>query len=264
MKSSTKRHAKAPNAARGTPGTDIIYGVHATLAALHNPARAIRRVFVTQNALSAVKPALDARGLTGEIVSPRDLDARLGGDAVHQGIVLEADPLGTGNLEDFLDALSPGQHAAVAILDQVTDPHNVGAILRSAAAFSIDALIMQARHSPPPGGALVKAASGGIEHVAMLEAVNLARAIAQLKEAGFFVIGFDSEASAELADALKGAPRTALVFGAEGKGLRRLVSESCDVICALHTTGPIKSLNVSNAAAIAFYEAARSRATLNR
>mgnify|MGYP005835963069 CR=1 FL=1 len=264
MKPSPKRHAKAQNTTRPAPGTDVIYGVHAVLAALGNPARAIRRVFATQNALAAVKPALDARGQAAEIVSPRDLDARLGDAAVHQGIAVEADPLEVGNLEDFIDALTPHQPVAVAILDQVTDPQNVGAILRSAAAFSIDALVTQARHSPPAAGALTKAASGGIEHVTMLEAVNLTRAIAQLKNAGFFVIGFDSGATAELAEALKGARRVALVFGAEGKGLRRLVSESCDVICALQTTGPIKSLNVSNAAAIAFYETARSKATLNR
>jgi 23S rRNA (guanosine2251-2'-O)-methyltransferase len=246
------RHASASRAAHA------IYGLHAVLAALRNPRRKLRQAFVTPNALAAVAEALGARGLTPQTVTPRDLDARLGGGAVHQGVLLEAEPLEQPDLGALLDSLSTEPHATLAVLDQITDPHNVGAILRSAAAFSVRAIIMQARHSPPLSGVLAKAASGALEHVAVLEEVNLARTLEELKQAGFFCAGFDSDGP-ETPERALGAPKIALVFGAEDKGLRRLVREACDAICALPVTGAIRSLNVSNAAAIAFHERARQQ-----
>lgn len=249
-----ERNRQQPRAA-----THLVHGLHAGLAVLNNPARHVSHVYVTGNVHPDVAAALQQRGLKPELKSPRDLDALLGGGSVHQGLAVQADPLAQPALDEFLSALTPGP-ANVAMLDQVTDPHNVGAVLRSAAAFGIDALIVQARHSPPVTGTLAKAASGGLEHVPVIETVNLARALSSLKDHGFQCIGFDSSAQRHLSEAL-GVERKALVFGAEDKGLRRLVREACDVICALPVPGPIKSLNISNAAAIAFYEAAKMRSS---
>lgn len=250
----------APKIARGGPPTGtLIYGFHAGLAALQNPRREIRRVFVTENALARLRPVLEARRLTPQIVTPNELEALLGGAAVHQGLAIEAAPLEQPHLDEVIAACQDKPGALIAILDQVTDPQNVGAVVRSAAAFGVDALILQSRHSPAASAALVKAASGGLEHVPLVEAVNLSRAIAQLKEAGFTCIGFDSDAEQRFTAEVAGSPRLALAFGAEDKGLRRLVREACDTICALAVTGPVKSLNISNAAAIAFHEAVRLR-----
>ncbi len=146
------------------------------------------------------------------------------------------------------------------MLDQVTDPHNVGAVLRSAAAFGVAALIVQDRHSPPLSGALAKAASGALEHVPVIATVNLARALERLKDRGFFCLGFDSEGAERFGKAAVADARAVFVFGAEDKGLRRLVREGCDAVYALSAPGPIRSLNISNAAAIVFYEAAQARA----
>jgi 23S rRNA (guanosine2251-2'-O)-methyltransferase len=179
-------------------------------------------------------------------VTPKDLDRMLGEDTVHQGILVEADPLPALALDDLPDA------RLLVVLDQITDPHNVGAILRSAAAFGADGLVMTAHHSPPLDGALAKAASGGLEHVPVVLVPNLARALAQAGDLGFTCYGLDSGGSASL-DEMPAAGRVALVLGAEDRGLRRLTTEHCDAICALKTVGPVASLNVSNAAAIALY-----------
>jgi 23S rRNA (guanosine2251-2'-O)-methyltransferase len=240
----------------GAPGTCVLYGLHAALAALENPRRAIRRVLVTENVLPRIQPMLARRSIEPEVLRPRDLDLWLGAGAVHQGIALDAEPLAQPDLTSLLAAIEGKPRAAIAMLDQVTDPHNAGAVLRSAAAFALDGFVVQARHSPPLSGALAKAASGGLEAVPVAEAVNLARALEEIKAAGFFCLGFDSEAK-PLGAAMNGIARIALVFGAENKGLRRLVREGCDALVSLRAPGRIKSLNVSNAAAIAFYEAAR-------
>lgn len=230
----------------------LIYGLHAAEAALANPARPIRRVWVTPNAAHRLEELLARRSVKGELTSPRELDERLGGDTVHQGVLIEAGPLPPLDIEDLREA-----RLAIA-LDQVTDPHNVGAILRSSAAFGADALIMTAHHSPPLSGALAKAASGGLEAVPVILVPNLARALAQLGEMGFERIGLEGGAEGYLEEAALNPP-LALVLGAEGKGLRRLTREHCDRLCAIQAADRLRSLNVSNAAAIALHLAFQKR-----
>ncbi len=245
---------------RGTlPPERIIFGLHAAEAALQNPKRTIRHAYVTENAAARLGPLIAARKTATTTLHPQEFDALAGADAVHQGAVLEVNPLDQPSLDEFLDALPEDAPAVLAMLDQVTDPHNVGAVLRSAAAFGVAGLIVQDRHSPPLSGTLAKAASGALEHVAVIATVNLARALERLKESGFFCLGFDSEAGQAFDGALAATPRVAFVFGAEDKGLRRLVREGCDALYSLHAPGKIKSLNISNAAAIVFYEASKGR-----
>lgn len=244
------RNQQRPGRGRHDNGVVRIFGIHAAAAALANPRRTIRAVHATPNA--AARIALDPCRGPKEIrqVTPKDLDRMLGDNAVHQGILVEADPLPPLALGDLPEA------RLLLVLDQITDPHNVGAILRSAAAFGVDGLVMTAHHSPPLDGALAKAASGGLEHVPIVLVPNLARALAEAGELGFTRFGLDSEASAML-DEMPTPERVALVLGAEDRGLRRLTTEHCDAICALRTVGPVASLNVSNAAAIALYLTSR-------
>jgi 23S rRNA (guanosine2251-2'-O)-methyltransferase len=193
-----------------------------------------------------------------ERVLPKDLDRRLGPDTVHQGALIETEPLPEPSLEALAEETAG---RPLVVLDQVTDPHNVGAILRSAAVFGASALMMTRRHSPPLDGTLAKSASGALEHVPIALVQNLARAMAELKALGFTVIGLDGDAPEPL-EALDWPERTALVLGAEGKGLRQLTRESCDRLCRIATDGPIASLNVSNAAAVALHAAAARRLRL--
>ena len=202
-------------------------------------------LFATRAAAEKLGPELAAAGLVAHIIAAEDLSRRLGGDAVHQGVLLEARPLPPASLEEI--AVKSG---LVLVLDQITDPHNVGAILRTAAAFAVDALVTTERHAPELSGVLAKTASGGLEHVTIVEVVNLARALDDLKDLSYLCIGLDSEASVPL-DAAPLARPLALVLGAEGKGLRRLSKERCDLLARLDMPGPIKSLNVSNACAVA-------------
>ena len=183
-----------------------------------------------------------------DIVRPDEIARRLTPDSVHNGVLAEADPLPDLDVEDI------EANGVVLVLDQITDPHNVGAILRSAAAFGVKALITTARHSPEATGVLAKSASGALEFVPMVTVQNLARGIAALKERGFLTVGLDSEATDDLNDVPMSAP-LALVFGAEGKGLRQLTRETCDHLARLDLPGAIKSLNVSNAAALSLYVA---------
>jgi 23S rRNA (guanosine2251-2'-O)-methyltransferase len=241
------------------PEERAVYGMHAAEAALANPKRKIRHAYLTENAAAKLGTAVAGGGIASTLLAPPDFDALLGRDAVHQGVVLDCEPLVQPGFDEFLDTLGDDAPAALAMLDQVTDPHNVGAVLRSAAAFGIAALIVQDRHSPPLTGTLAKAASGAIEHVPVIATVNLARALERLKDRGFVCIGFDSEAAHRFDTAAVSAQRIAFVFGAEDKGLRRLIREGCDTLYALSAPGRIKSLNISNAAAIVFYEAAKAR-----
>ncbi|MER8974778.1 MULTISPECIES: RNA methyltransferase [unclassified Mesorhizobium] len=228
-----------------------LYGLHTVRAALDNPRRKIKKMLVTRNAAERLAIAdLGALPFKAELVEPRDIDKVTGSDAVHQGVVIEAEPLKPKRL----DAL--GDTRLVLVLDQITDPHNVGAILRSAVAFGAGALITTARHSPQESGVLAKSASGALEHIDQIEVKNLADALEQLHEAGFQTIGLDSDGPAELETSFAG-DKIALVLGAEGKGLRQKTRETVTTLARLDMPGAIRSLNVSNAAAVALYAARR-------
>jgi 23S rRNA (guanosine2251-2'-O)-methyltransferase len=231
-------------------GPAILYGWHTVKAALENPARRFHRILATENATRRLTEEHITMPVAPELVRPGTIDARLGPDAVHQGLLAEADPLSAPPAEE-LEA-----EGVVLVLDQVTDPHNVGAILRSAAAFGVRAIVTTARHSPEVTGVLAKAASGALEWVPMVTVQNLARGMEALRGRGFLLAGLDSAGDADLADAPLRAP-LALVLGAEGKGLRQLTRETCDVVARIDLPGAIKSLNVSNAAALSLYVATR-------
>lgn len=235
--------------------TDLIYGLHAAGEALRNPRRRILSVHATRNAARRLNAALSARGIEPEIVQPRDLERILGSDAVHQGILVRATPLPAPALRDL--ALRPD--SLLVLLDQVTDPHNVGAILRSACAFGADAVITTARHAPRRSPVMLKAASGALEHVPLVIVTNLARAIESLKEKGCTILGLDSEAPGILDCAMPLSGPVALVLGAEGRGLRQKTRSLCHALLRLDMPGPIRSLNVSNAAATALFAIVESR-----
>jgi 23S rRNA (guanosine2251-2'-O)-methyltransferase len=252
---------RPPRAATATaPGTTGVWlhGLHPVAAALANPARRLRRLLLTEDAEAALAARLPA-GQPWRLAPERADRARfatfLAEDAVHQGAALLADPLPPVPLPRAL-AHAEGP---VLVLDQVTDPRNVGAILRSAAAFGAAATVLQDRHAPPETGALARAASGALEIVPVVREVNLARALRELKEAGLWVVGLDSAAPVTLAQVAHGlrGRRVALVLGAEGEGLRRLTRETCDEIARLPIAPEVESLNVSAAAAVALYELAR-------
>lgn len=235
---------RAPQSAG--PGADFvrIYGFHSVEAALKAPRRELIRLYATEAAAERLSPAIAARGVEMRIATGEEIAGCLPRDAVHQGVLLEARPLAPIGLSDLPET------GLVLVLDQITDPHNVGAILRTAAAFAVDALVTTERHSPDFSGALAKSASGGLEHVPIAVETNLARALTEMGEMGYLRVGLDSEGAASLADATLSRP-LALVLGAEGKGLRRLTRERCDVMARLDLPGAIKSLNVSNACAVA-------------
>ncbi len=226
----------------------VLYGWHTVTAALANPARKVRKLFATENA--ARRLAEEGIAATPEIVRPTAIAERLPPDAVHQGLYLEADALPSPELAE----IEPG--GTVLILDQITDPHNVGAILRTAAGFAVAAVVTTARHSPEATGVLAKSASGALELVPIVTVQNLARAMTELKERGYQLVGLDSNGDADLGDVALRAP-LALVLGAEGRGLRQLTRDTCDRVARLDLPGKIKSLNVSNAAALALYVASR-------
>ena len=221
-----------------------IYGFHAVAAALHAPRRRLLRLYATSAAAERLAEDIRRRGVETRVVTADEIAARLPRDAVHQGLLLEAEPLQPPDISEL------PEKGFVVVLDQITDPHNVGAILRTCAAFAVDALITTERHSPELAGALAKAASGGLEHVPVVTVVNLARALEQLGDLGYWRVGLDSDAPAVFGAAPSPRP-LALVLGAEDKGLRRLTRENCDELARLDLPGAIRSLNVSNACAIA-------------
>ncbi len=224
----------------------VIYGWHPVVEALSNPKRKARRLLATENSAKRLQEHFGQLAIEIELVRPGDISRLLEPDAVHQGIYLEAAPLRSPSLETLSD------NGIVLALDQITDPHNVGAIVRTAAAFNVEAIITTARHSPAATGVLAKSASGGLEHAPFLVVKNLADALITLGERGFMRVGLDSEGEAEMA-ALPLRSPVVLVLGAEGKGLRQRTRDCCDVIGRLDMPGNIKSLNVSNAAAISLY-----------
>jgi 23S rRNA (guanosine2251-2'-O)-methyltransferase len=225
--------------------TVVLYGWHTVMAALVNPQRHFRRLLATENAARRLAEEKPPPGIKLEMVRPDTIDALVGPEAVHQGLYAETDPLPSPALEDVASGV-------LLVLDQITDPHNVGAILRSAAAFAVTAVVTTARHSPEATGVLAKAASGALEHVPIVTVGNLAQALRTLKDLGTLLVGLDSSGDADLAKVTFAAP-VALVLGAEGKGLRQLTRTTCDVVARLDLPGAIKSLNVSNATALALY-----------
>src|SRR5499427_3478705 len=252
--SRTKARRRATRArdrsARREPSDQVVlYGWHTVTAALTNPNRRIRRLLATENALRRLADEGINVSISPEVMRPDSLAARLTPDAVHQGLIAEADPLPSPAIEDL-----PAT-GIVLVLDKITDPHNVGAILRTAAAFAVAAVVTTARHSPEATGVLAKSASGALELVPIVIVQNLARALTGLKARGFLTVGLDSEAPDDLAAIGLHQPM-ALVLGAEGKGLRKLTGATCDRLARLDLPGAIKSLNVSNAAALALYIAA--------
>jgi len=240
----------------GGDGPAILYGWHPVTLALANPNRTIRKLWLTENAARRLAEENIATRVTPELVRPDVIDRRLGPDAVHQGMLAEVEPLDGLDLDDL------PQDGMVLVLDQITDPHNVGAILRSAAAFKVNAVITTARHSPEATGVLAKSASGALELVPIVAVPNLARALTQLNDQGFMTVGLDSEGAENISAVPLSAP-LALVLGAEGQGLRRLTRETCNVVARLDMPGEIKSLNVSNAAVLALYIGASKLGLMN-
>lgn len=252
-----RRPGGSPRRPRGPDdGPVVLYGWHSVCAALENPARRFHHLYATENAARRLTEEGVSLPVEVEIVRPDAIARQLSADAVHNGLLAHADPLPSFDIED----LEP--RGIVLVLDQITDPHNVGAILRSAAAFSVAALVTTARHSPEATGALAKSASGALEYVPIVTVQNLARGLAALQERGFLRVGLDSEGESELEATPFTAP-LALVLGAEGKGLRQLTRETCDHVARLALPGAIKSLNVSNAAALALYIANSRLASLS-
>ncbi|MGF1631988.1 MAG: 23S rRNA (guanosine(2251)-2'-O)-methyltransferase RlmB [Kiloniellaceae bacterium] len=264
---------RGPGGSPGRPGDRVggrprpgpqplwLFGVHAVMAALANPNRRPERLLTTPEAAQTWGQRLREErhpahaGLSLQTVQRRDIDAVLPEGSVHQGLALSTAPLGQPGLEEIFAADPPDAagRRVVVLLDQVTDPHNVGAVLRSAAAFGALAVVALDKGAPEESGTLAKAASGALEVVPYISVVNLARSLDALKEAGFWCLGLAGEAEHSLAESRPGAA-VALVLGAEGSGLRRLTRERCDLLVKLPTRPPIDSLNVSNAAAVALYE----------
>ena len=232
----------------------FLFGKHAVLAALANPSRKIKRVLLTKNAQAELGENILSHIKNLQLTEVQKLDAMLPIGSVHQGIALECEPLAQPSLNQILsqDPLKP-----LLILDQVSDPHNVGAILRTAAAFGVGAVIVTDRHAPTESGVMAKSASGACEIVPLVAVGNLVQAIEHIKKAGYWVAGLDGEAKQTLAEA-KFDNKTALILGAEGKGLRRLTGEHCDYLVKIPMSPLMESLNVSNAAAIALYEVFKS------
>jgi 23S rRNA (guanosine2251-2'-O)-methyltransferase len=240
---------KKSHQSHGTPSRPRLWGKHAVAAALDNPNRNVLKAWATREAAGFLQFPKDVAITLAE--AP-DLGRLVPNDAPHQGVVIEVEPLEDAWLDDLLHAAP--ERALLLVLDQVTDPHNVGAILRSAAAFGAIGIVTQDRHSPPESGVIAKAASGALERVPWARVVNLARALEEIGEAGFWRIGLTGDAETDLAAAL-GPKRVALVLGAEGPGLRPNTREICDSLARLPITGAVESLNVSNAAAVALYAA---------
>jgi 23S rRNA (guanosine2251-2'-O)-methyltransferase len=233
----------------GTPNRPRFWGKHAVAAALDNPRRKVLRAWATREAAAFMNFPKDVAVTLADVA---DLGRLVPHDAPHQGVVIEAEPLEEIWLGDLL--ANAGERPTLLVLDQVTDPHNVGAILRSAAAFGAAGIVTQDRHSPPEGGVVAKAASGALERVPWARVVNLARALEEIGEAEFWRIGLTGDAEMELSGAL-GPKRVALVLGAEGPGLRPNSREHCDALARLPISDAVESLNVSNAAAVALYAA---------
>jgi 23S rRNA (guanosine2251-2'-O)-methyltransferase len=232
---------------RDRDGPVVLYGWHSVKAALENPQRNFHRLLATENAARRLAEENVAHGVKLDMVRPDAIEALVGPEAVHQGLYAEADPLPSPAFEDVASGV-------LLVLDQITDPHNVGAILRSAAAFAVTAVVTTARHTPEATGVLAKAASGALEYVPIVTIGNLSQALRTLKDLNTLVVGLDSSGEADLATVAFADP-VALVLGAEGKGLRQLTRTNCDIVARVDLPGRIKSLNVSNATVLALFVA---------
>lgn len=262
MRNSRQQHARNDHKPGGNKrgGGVQLFGFHAASAAWLNPSRHCHRLLLTQTSLRQFEPIiaqakkLNLKRPSPEIIDLRAIDKQLPNGTVHQGILLEAENLPDRELEDLLELenLPP----AIVVLDQVTDPHNVGAILRSACAFGIGAVLVTERNAASQTGVLAKTASGALEHTPIFRTGNLSQSLKKLQNAGYWCIGLDETGKSALHH-IKMPAKVALVLGAEGEGLRRLTIESCDEIAKLPTAPPVGSLNVSNAAAVAMYEVMR-------
>jgi 23S rRNA (guanosine2251-2'-O)-methyltransferase len=232
-----------------------LFGIHAVRDALVNPARERLRLVVTKNAADRLADAISESGMDPEIVDPRKFAAPLDPGSVHQGAALEVKPLNWGPIDEVCMGDAEGRVPVVVLLDRVTDPHNVGAVLRSAEVFGARAVIGTLRHSAPETGALAKTASGALERQPYLRVTNLSDAMERLRAMGYVLLGLDGEAEGELGTAVKeaGTRAIALVLGAEGPGLREKTKETCDALVKIDAAGGFGSLNVSNAAAVALY-----------
>jgi len=250
MRGRAGRNQGGRGSGRAGAGQVRLWGRHAVEAALKNPERQHRKLWATREGIATLDGELPDN-FPIEYADPHDLARLVARDAPHQGLVLECAPLEDVFLDDVIDAAS----GPILVLDQVTDPHNVGAILRSAAAFGAAAIVTQDRHAPAESGTVAKSASGALEVVPWVRVVNLARALEQLAEAGYWRVGLAGESETVLADALPAGP-VALVLGAEGEGMRHNIAAHCDALARLPITDAIESLNVSNAAAIALYAVA--------
>lgn len=231
-----------------------LYGHHAVVAALANPRRHVRKLVATERAAAALDKTLLARARP-EIVEADHVSRLLPPGAVHQGLALNCEPLPARDVSDIAPA-ADGARRLVVVLDQIADPHNVGAILRSAAAFGVAAVIVQDRNAPPESGVLAKSASGALDLVPYIPVVNIARALKELADMGFWRVALAGDGEQALKDAVSSG-EIALVLGSEGSGLRRLVREHCDAVAYVPIQSAMESLNVSNAAAIALYECRR-------
>ncbi len=259
--SGKKRAGKTGGSPPEPKGRLWLFGTHAVLAALSNPKRHCLQLLATKEIISSLgeelRGALSEKSIQPELKSRIELDDLLPPGAVHQGIALLSDPLPVYPIEQLIKQVKSKEQACVIILDQPNDPHNIGAVLRSAAAFGADAVIIPDRGTPEATGTLAKSACGALERVPVIRVGNLSRAMEQLKEVGFWCAGLDARGDKTLAKAnLEG--KTALVFGAEGPGLRRLTKENCDFLIRVPIANSMESLNLSNAVAITMYEVARN------
>jgi 23S rRNA (guanosine2251-2'-O)-methyltransferase len=251
MKNPGRKRSNAKNRTKSeknfTEGPIWLWGIHAVLAALDNPAREIQRLCVTKNALTRLPDHADT--LKPEEMLPKDIDHLLPRDAVHQGMAALVAPLPELALDDVLS------ESRIVVFDQLTDPHNIGAIFRSASAFGFTAAILQTRNVPPITGVAAKTAAGAVETVKEVRVVNISRALETLNEAGFHTVGLDGDGDVFLKDAVMGVEKLAIIIGAEGSGIRPGVAKACAQIARIPISSAMESLNASNAAAIAFYEA---------
>jgi 23S rRNA (guanosine2251-2'-O)-methyltransferase len=230
----------------------LIYGKHAVIEALKNKARRKTKLWLTSEAISELEASL-LEICAVQIKSRKEIDVLVPSGSVHQGMILFCEPLSQPTLKDFLNRLKNMEEAGVVILDQVSDPQNIGAIMRSSLAFGAKAIIVQDKNAPEETASLVKAAAGTFEHLPMIREVNISRALEELKKVGFWSVGLDGYAEKELSSLPK-IEKWALVMGSEGKGMRRLVSENCDFLARLPISEHVESLNVSVAAGVALYE----------